>query len=56
MQNKGFAEEVFATYNEMTDEYKAKSMLHWILTGILPYCFFPIVVGIILSIVNALFY
>lgn len=56
LQYKGFAEEVFAKYGEMTEEYKAKSMRHWILTGLLPYCLFPIVVGVVLSIVNVLFY
>lgn len=56
LQYKGFAEEVFAKYNEMTEEYRAKSKCHWVLTGMLPYCLFPIVVVIILCIVNALFY
>ena len=53
---KGFAEEVFAKYNYMPEDFKKKSLYRWICTGMLPYCFFPILVIGVLYIINYFFY
>jgi len=50
LQYKGFAEEVFTEYEKMSEEYKKKSLRKWICKGMLPYCFFPIIVVITLCV------